>query len=368
MPSSTFAGSPQIQATLPVPDYPIPRHAPHPAPEAMPVPPGAVVAAARPLPAQATAPHILSPLPAEDFLALADNHATYPPDTHGAVGPDHLVVTLNTEIRVQDRSGAPLLTASLFSFWSALGIATAFDPRVAYDPYADRWIMSAGADNGSPTSALLVAASQTGDPTAAWDTYRIDADPADRLWADFPTLGFNRSWIAIQANLWPLSGPGFETLVLAIDKAALYAGVAPAVTRFSRDDIGDTQAPALTYDPSLPELYLVSNWNGNSGGQGYLRLFSISGAVGAETLAVGPLAAVAETWDKVSPGTPNFAPQLGSATAIAHRPGPDPERRLPQRLDLGGPDRVPAGGRAGAERHPVVADDAGRRRPRLGPD
>jgi hypothetical protein len=52
--------------------------------------------------------------------------------------------------------------------------------------------------------------------------------------------------------MWPLSGPGFETLVLAIDKAALYAGVAPPVTRFSRDDIGDTQAPALTYDPASP--------------------------------------------------------------------------------------------------------------------
>src|SRR5436190_2074354 len=97
-----------IQATLPTPPYPIPRHAPHPAPESMPVPETVGAWSPAPPPVLATAPHILSPPPSPDFLALADNHATYPPDTFGAVGPAHLVIALNTEIRIQDRTGLPL--------------------------------------------------------------------------------------------------------------------------------------------------------------------------------------------------------------------------------------------------------------------
>src|SRR6185295_19102107 len=83
-----------IQATLPTPPYPIPRHAPHPAPAEMPLPPLPAAGFRRDVPVLAGAPHLLSPPPSDGFLALADNHDTYPPDTHGAAGPNHLVVAL----------------------------------------------------------------------------------------------------------------------------------------------------------------------------------------------------------------------------------------------------------------------------------
>ena len=56
-------------------------------------------------------------------------------------------------------------------------------------------------------------------------------------------------------------------------------------TLFSRSDLGASQAPAVTYDASEPRLFLVEEWNGNLGGAGYLRLFAISGPVGAEVFS-----------------------------------------------------------------------------------
>ncbi len=38
----------------------------------------------------------LSPAPTDNFPALGDDNSAIPPDTHGAVGPNHLMVTLNT--------------------------------------------------------------------------------------------------------------------------------------------------------------------------------------------------------------------------------------------------------------------------------
>ncbi len=53
-------------------------------------------------------PAPLSPAPASSFQALPDNNTVIPPDTQGAVGPSHLMTTLNTQIRVQDRTGVAL--------------------------------------------------------------------------------------------------------------------------------------------------------------------------------------------------------------------------------------------------------------------
>src|SRR5216683_2635686 len=53
------------------------------------------------MPAEA-GPAPLSPAPASNFQALPDDNTAIPPDTHGAVGPNHLMTVLNTQVRVQD--------------------------------------------------------------------------------------------------------------------------------------------------------------------------------------------------------------------------------------------------------------------------
>ena len=115
-----------------------------------------------------------SPAPTVTFQGLADNNATWPPDTDGCVGPNHVVTMLNTQVRIQDRSGNTNSTTSLLSWWQSRisGISVAFDPRILYDPYSQRWIATAAA-NYPPYSgsAILISVSTTSDPTGSWYTY-----------------------------------------------------------------------------------------------------------------------------------------------------------------------------------------------------
>src|SRR5258708_30900585 len=99
------------------------------------------------------------------------NVGANPPDTDGAVGPSQFVELLNSAYRVYDKSGNVLQTSSLNQFWSSAGIlqASAFDPRVLYDPDSQRWY-AAAVDFGG---ALLLAVSNTSDPTQSLHALNI---------------------------------------------------------------------------------------------------------------------------------------------------------------------------------------------------
>src|SRR5882672_2535186 len=147
-------------------------------------------------------PAPLSPAPASSFLALPDDNTALPPDTHGTVGPNHLMTVLNTQVRIQDRTGAILgSTVPMDSFWASLGSPNAFDPRILYDPYGGRWIFVAGANSNSTASAVLIGVSQTSDPTGLWNLFSVDVSGTAN-WADFPSVGFNKDWIVVNINMF----------------------------------------------------------------------------------------------------------------------------------------------------------------------
>src|SRR6266542_2188705 len=75
-----------------------------------------------------------SPPPTATFPALLDNGAVIPPDTDGAVGTNHAMTALNSQIRIQDKNGVIISTVSLGTFWQALRPRRVFDPHVVYDP------------------------------------------------------------------------------------------------------------------------------------------------------------------------------------------------------------------------------------------
>src|SRR5262249_44209058 len=87
---------------------------------------GFTLAAAPPLPP--------SPPPTASFQALLDNGFVIPPDTGGAVGTNHVMTALNSQVRIQDKNGAVLSTVSLGTFWQALRPREVTDPHVVYDP------------------------------------------------------------------------------------------------------------------------------------------------------------------------------------------------------------------------------------------
>jgi len=276
---------------------------PRPIPQDLPVPKGALVrmearAEAAALPS-ATPP---SPAPAASFEALPNSPETQPPDTHGAVGPNHLMVTLNSDVLIQDRSGNALSTVTLAAFWGRVSGGNPFDPRVVYDPYADRWITTAV---GNFYGSLLVGVSRTGDPTGSWNLYKIDPAP---LRVDFPNLGFNKDWIVVRGSMFT-STFEYSQQVWVFGKANLYAGGRGSFTAIS----GEAGTPAVTLDPAVSTLYLVSNWNGNADGNGVLRLYTITGSIGSEVLTPVAFVATPNPWTNL---WSEFCPQMGDPRKI----------------------------------------------------
>ena len=259
-----------------------------------------------------TGPGPQSPLPSFFAQGVVDNFTRIPPDTMGAVGPNHLMITLNSEVAIQSRTGSLISSVSLPTFWQSLGHSDVFDPKVLYDPYAQRWLFTAMADRRSATSAVLIGVSRSNDPTGQWNLYSIDADSNNQNWADFPSIGFNRNWIVVSANMFPNGGgSAVGVKIYAFNKADLYAGGVGRHTVFSRNDIGFTHVPAITYDPNLTTMYLLNTWSSSQ-----LRRYTITGDVGAEVLTLGGFPTSPQAWSSAPVGDLNIAPQLGSARRI----------------------------------------------------
>lgn len=315
-----FTGLAQREAAA-LPSKPVRRVVPF-----MPMPPRPAVPAGLPVrkavaplppaPAQPL-PLAPSPAPAASFKALDDDDTSIPPDTQGAVGPNHLMVTLNRGVRIQDRLGTALSTVSLVSFWSSTAATGVFDPRVVYDPFNNRWIFTNASDASSAASSVLLGVTQTSDPTGKWNLYRITADSGGMNWADFPSLGFNKDWVVVTVNMFGnVSGAFQNSQIFVGTKSDLYAGN-PATFRSFNDAIGFTQAPAVTYDNTLGTMYLVDDFNGNSGGNGLLRISTITGTVGSETYTAGTaFVTTANPWADSPPGGADFAPQMGTTNKI----------------------------------------------------
>jgi hypothetical protein len=122
-----------------------------------------------------TQPLVPSPAATTNFLGLVDNQQVIPPDTMGAVGDQHVVTILNDRMRITDRAGNVIRTASTGSFWAPLAqqmgrALNTFDPKVYYDRYTRR---SSGASTAwtpkrrtltGPTSRAS-ASTRTGSPS-----------------------------------------------------------------------------------------------------------------------------------------------------------------------------------------------------------
>lgn len=253
--------------------------------------------------------------PCNNFRALDDDGNSFPPDVNGAVGFDHLMATMNTQVRIQNKQGGEVNTTSLTGFWNGLGGHTdIFDPKITYDPYDKRWFFVCCATRQAAGSALLLGVSETPDPTGGWTTYTIDADPADLYWFDYPSLGFNKNWITVGGYMFDLPNMSNtpRSRVWVINKSVVYAGNPNiTVTYFDRTAYFHI-SPAVTYDANDNTQWLSTVYNSNFNNRGYLQLFSISGTQASPVFNDGSIVDVGAAWSGNGPA----GPQLGSATGL----------------------------------------------------
>lgn len=236
---------------------------------------------------------------------------------------------LNTEVRIQDTNGTVLSTIPLNAFWSPAPGPNygRFDPRIVYDPGSGRWFAICVTDEDRPTSAVLLAVSTTSDPSDPWGFWRLDADPADVWWADFPDIGFNSNWIVITSNVISGGGSVGDVVMWVIDKASILGQ--PPVLQYtyfplSFENSGQvdfnnvysfTMRPCVTFGAE-PKVYIVdcgfSLWNLPH----FIRISEVTGPVSSPVWQV----TAGSQW----PETGLFRPSvdwLGPSTDDAEQPG-----------------------------------------------
>ena len=254
----------------------------------------------------------------DDFQALPQNvvngYLNIPPDTMGVAGKNHLMTVLNSEVRIQQKDGTVISTVSLSNFWAAVvgsaggGNAGAFDPKIIYDYANDKYIFVT-LDDRDANNGILIAVSQSDDPTAGWYQWKIDADSDNNEWADFPSPGYNTNWIAISVNMFQIGGAGSFTgaRIFLLDKKRAYTNDPVIVSVFSfASGNGFTIAPCVTFGNQTNIYTIDSGWY--AGNDDYVRVGVINGPVNSPTWNFLNYYNIPDTY------TTTAAPQLNGGT------------------------------------------------------
>ena len=224
--------------------------------------------------------------PAPLFTVVGETQAqanAIPPDSNGAVSASFILTTVNAFINVKNRSGALLFSQRQDDFWAPVAgpNAGSFDPQARFDAFGGRFIVTAATNAFDPVNArLLIAVSQTSDPTGAWHRFAIQADPAQLRWLDFPQLGYNKKWIVVGGLNVPTGQDVLaERIQWVFDKAALYAGT-NSFQRLIVEPAFTPLRPAETYDNVSEDQFFMR------GGFSSIELWRLSGPVGGAALTM----------------------------------------------------------------------------------
>ena len=184
-----------------------------------------------------TAPTRLAPATLQNFDGIGQGFTgpagtftvnSAPPDTNAAVGPNHIVETVNTDLAVFNKSGTPIFgPVPINTLWSGFGggcqTSNDGDPVVSYDRIADRWVVSQFQVTTQPFQQCI-AVSQTADPTGAYSRYAFSYPDG---FPDYPKMGVWPDAYYITYNLFNNAGTSFlGTKVCAFDRAKMLTGAA----------------------------------------------------------------------------------------------------------------------------------------------
>ena len=219
-----------------------------------------------------------------------------PPDTCGAVGPNHFVSVVNSNVSIWNKTtGVRMLNVGQPTFWNIGG--SMGDGRAVFDPHSQRFILL----TEDFTSRIYLAVSMTSDPTGSWfkTSFLTNGGSDAGTWPDYPTLGVDAN--GVYTSMYQVGNNSMT--IFAVDKAPLIAG-APSlgtVTAFRNRPWEGAIHPCVTFGNPGVE-YCVSR-----AGSTQLRVVRISPPLTAPTInTTNSLCATG-----VSTSAPPDAPQLG---------------------------------------------------------
>jgi hypothetical protein len=146
-----------------------------------------------------------------------------------------------------------------------------FDPKLMYDPVADRWILVYLQNNTPSNSRIKVCFSSTNDPEDPWYSYVLPGNPLNNnRWTDFPAISMTDDELFITVNLiipnvsWQVGFDG--SVIWQIDKMAGFAGDSTLTNTLWSDIKFGTRFlrnlhPVWGTEGAAPEAFFLSNRN-----------------------------------------------------------------------------------------------------------
>jgi len=250
----------------------------------------------------------------------ASRNDIVPPDSTGAIGPNHYVEFVNDKIGVYGRGRLALVSsADLDTFDGSTG-ARVFDPQVLYDPLSQRWfylnyLTTGGADY------LAFGFSKTADPsnlTSGWCTgYVLNTDSANgggagSFLADFPKLGHDALHVTFtdntftptqfaSAQVWSYPKPAAGAITTCpAPPSFTFFGSSTAPLKTSLGHVANTLVPANTIANVGVDYVLATD------APNHVMTWALGGSGANPTLTLNGEIAVAGY------GIPPNAPQPGS--------------------------------------------------------
>jgi hypothetical protein len=189
---------------------------------------------------------VLTSFPGDSGPGPKDN-----PDNTGGVGPNHVVDCSNANIVIHDKkTGAVIRQMTQTEFWKnakpGFTLPVLNDPRMTYDPLAQRWYTVVQAQAGPPHGFLAVSESM--DPTQGWKGVRLPMAPANLgMKLGFDKNGVYINFIVMTGNTHTMHG------CFAIPKADAIAADGPRLASLqSFSGLEIESFPATGLDPNKP--------------------------------------------------------------------------------------------------------------------
>ncbi|MGB1247843.1 MAG: T9SS type A sorting domain-containing protein [Chitinophagales bacterium] len=197
-----------------------------------------------------------------------------PNDNDLAISNAGIIMSVtNSIVYVFDETGVELQDVSLNVFADSLNLpANSYDPKVAYDPKQDKFILVFLNGSDSDNTAIAVCFSKTNNPLDGWNMYALDGNPLDNnAWSDFPAIAMTDEDFYITVNHINSDSVSWQTgfmqsIVWHIEKESGYSGETLNASLYT--DIFFEGKPIRNLTPMKggmttygPDMYLVSNRN-----------------------------------------------------------------------------------------------------------